>query len=276
LAAERGRKEIVDLLASKGAKRPTEATGGRDEKATTIVSRDALTGVSGAVPWRTPLHQAVEKGDIEAIKSLLAQSADINVKGWNSETPLGTAVYRREKEIVALLLSHGADVNSAYTGSGLIGTIPLHLALRSRQPEIAEMLILAGSDVNAQGGYERIAPLHLALDNRTLLELMLRHGGRIDLPSGDGMTCLHRAGVQGDDDLAGYLLDKGASVNLQDNRGNTPLHWAAKGGHGKVCRVLLDHEAGIGIKNNKGLLPLHYAQASGLDDIVVDLTPKTR
>lgn len=278
LATGRSRQKVVDLLVSKGAKtveeRRREGTARHDERGPVPVSRDTGIGVRGPVPWKTPLHQAVEKGDIEAVRSLLAQGADINAKSWNSETPLGTAVYHRQKEIVALLLSHGAEVNSAYTGNGLFGTIPLHLALRSHQAEIAEMLVKAGSDVNAQGGYGGIAPLHLALDNRALFELMLEHGGLIDAPSGNGMTCLHRAAMGGLDEMAEYFIDKGALVNVQDNDGNTPLHLAAKGGHAAVCKVLLAHQADIHIKNKKGLLPLHYAQASDLTDIIVDLTPK--
>lgn len=280
LATGRGHQEVVDLLVSKGAKtveeRLGEEAGRHDERTPTPVSHGERNGTRNLVGRETPLHQAVYKGDIETIKSLIAQGADVNAKDRNNETPLGAAVYRGQKEIVALLLSHGAEVNNAHTGSDLLGCIPLHIAMQFHYTEIAEMLILAGSDVNAQGGYGRMTPLHLAFDNRALFALMLEHGGRIDVAAGGGMTCLHAAAMRGDEEWTRYLLDKGASVNLQDNKGNTPLHWAAKGGHGKVCRVLLDHKAEIRIKNNKGLLPLHYAQASGLDDIVVDLTPKSR
>jgi ankyrin repeat protein len=165
-------------------------------------------------------------------------------------------------------------VNNAYTSNDLHGCIPLHMALRFRYTEIAEMLVRAGSDVNARGGYEGMAPLHLALGDRSLFELMLEHGGRIDAPAGDGGTCLHLAASAGAEEQARYLLGKGASVNVQDRAGNTPLHWAAKGGHAAICKILLAQGADIHIKNNKGLLPLHYAQASDLTDILVDLTPK--
>ncbi len=271
LVAERDRRKIVDLLVSKGAKTVEERLG---ERTPTEISHGAGDNARNTGGRETPLHQAVYKGDIEAIKSLIAQGVDINAKDRNNETPLGAAVYRGQKQIVALLLSHGVELNNPHAASHLLGCIPLHIAMQFRYTEIAEMLIRAGSDVNAQGGYGRMTPLHLAFDNRILFDLMLEHGGRIDVAAGNGMTCLHAAAMGGDEEWARYLLDKGASVNLQDNKGNTPLHWAAKGGHDKLCRVLLDHKADISIRNNKGLLALQYAQASDLTDILVDLTPK--
>jgi len=253
-----------------------EAADGSGELISLLIAHGADIDSHKSFRQLTPLHRAVEKGNTRAIRLLIAQGADIDAQDESGETPLGAAVFRKQKESVALFLSHGAQTNTLYKSNDLKGCTPLHIALRYGASDIAEMLVSAGSDVNVKGGYGRMAPLHMALGNKALFELMLQHGGEIDNPSGNGMTCLHMAAASGQEDWVRYLIERGARVNVQDRNGDTPLHWAAKGAHGKVCRVLLDHKADIRIKNNKGLLALQYAQASGLDDIVVDLTPKTR
>ena len=291
LAATKGHVEIAKLLIPEASRTTltglvfAEVNGGRHELIPELAAHGAdLNDPSPFYPEApryqisfhegTPLHEAVDKRNIQAIEQLLANGADINGKDAKNETPLGVAVYRELKEIVALLLARGAEVNNAYTSHGIMrGCIPLHIAL-SRNVEIAEMLVLNGSDVNAKGEYRGMTPLHMAVESRALFALMLEHGGRINNPMSNGMTCLHTAAMGGLDEMAEYLIDKGAQVNVQDADGNTPLHLAAKGGHGAACRVLLRHKADIHIANQKGLLTLHYAQASDLTDILVDLTPK--
>jgi ankyrin repeat protein len=130
------------------------------------------------------------------------------------------------------------------------------------------MLVLKGANVNAVGLWEGVTPLHLALKDRALLELMLEHGGRIDVRATDGTTLLHGAALAGQEDLARYLITKGAPVNAQDRAGNTPLHLAAKKSHRGLCALLLAHQADAGLRNKKGLLPLDYAQACGIEDVM--------
>jgi len=91
-AASCGHVRILDLLAKRG-----------------IVSLD-----EGDYDNRTPLHVAVAAGQIEAVKYLLNQGANINPQDrWNS-TPLNDA---NNKEIAALLQSKGAKLGKkhAYT-----------------------------------------------------------------------------------------------------------------------------------------------------------------
>jgi ankyrin len=277
IAQAQARRQLA-LVESLAAKAPAalltsrlfqEVESGYSELIPVLVARGADVNAHESLRRETPLHRAVDKKNLKAIESLLAQGADINSKDVNNETPLGAAVYRGQKETVSLLLSHGADVNVAYTGPyDLKGGIPLHVALRFGHFEIAKMLVLKGSNVNAVGTGEGVTPLHLALKDRALLELMLEHGGQIDSRSTDGMTLLHGAAGTGQHDLAQYLLAKGAAVNVQDRNGNTPLHLAAKGGHRALCTLLISRQADANIRNKKGLLPRDYTQASGIEDAI--------
>ena len=52
------------------------------------------------------LHQAVVSGDVEKVKSLISEGADVNFKSRISWTPLHAAVRNRRKAIVELLIDN--------------------------------------------------------------------------------------------------------------------------------------------------------------------------
>ncbi len=279
IAQAQAKRELktVEALASKTPARLLttllfqEVEDGYAELIPVLVAHGADVNAHESLRQETPLHRAVNKKNLKAIELLLAQGADINSRDKNNETPLGAAVFRGQKETVSLLLSHGADVNAAYIREcEFRGAIPLHIALRWGHFEIARMLVLKGANVNAVGLWEGVTPLHMAVKDRALLELMLEHGGQINSRASDGTTCLHLAAQAGQDDLVRYLIAKGASVNAQDRNGNTPLHLAAKTGRRASCRILMAEKADINLRNKKGLLPVDYAQASGIEDVFAD------
>lgn len=55
------------------------------------------------------LYEAVESGDVSAVKAALATSSDVNVLGPERRTPLIEAAGRGDLEIVQLLLDAGAE-----------------------------------------------------------------------------------------------------------------------------------------------------------------------
>ena len=58
------------------------------------------------------IHKAARSGNIEAVKLLIANGADVNARDKDGETPLHKASSRGEKEIIELLIAKGADVNA--------------------------------------------------------------------------------------------------------------------------------------------------------------------
>jgi len=57
----------------------------------------------------TQLHEAARKGNIEQVRSLISNGADVNVKGsWDGGTPL----HHANLKVAELLIAHGADVNT--------------------------------------------------------------------------------------------------------------------------------------------------------------------
>jgi ankyrin repeat protein len=122
------------------------------------------------------IHDAVEKGNIEAVKQHLTAGTDVNLKDEDGElTPLQMAAGEGQKEIAELLIAKGADVN-AMTADGLTA---LFAAILGPHKEIAELLIAKGADVNARG-FLGMTPLNMAADEgeKEIAALLRKHGGK--------------------------------------------------------------------------------------------------
>jgi ankyrin repeat protein len=112
----------------------------------------------------TPLHKAVKRGDLEAVRRLLDQGAEVNAAiarrtlRWHRlETPLETAIRARQIEIARLLIERGANVNARNRK----GETLLHLAVRINDPNLVKMLLAAGAHPTARSR-EELTPAHLA------------------------------------------------------------------------------------------------------------------
>jgi ankyrin repeat protein len=98
--------------------------------------------------YDTPLHAAVTRNHVDAIKLLLAHGADPNF-AWGGfgpfmggETPLAAAARMGNLELVQLLLVHGADIDNDRSGS----TSALEAAVSSRHPALARYLLAHGAN----------------------------------------------------------------------------------------------------------------------------------
>ena len=118
------------------------------------------------------IHDAVEKGNVEAIKQHLAAGTDVNARDSIGETPLFYAAVDGHKEIAELLIAEGADVNA----KGKIRTTPLQAAAMFSHKEIVELLIDAGADVNVKDHEFAETPLDWVDDE--IADLLRKHGGK--------------------------------------------------------------------------------------------------
>ena len=115
--------------------------------------------------------------------------------------------------------------------------------------------------VNAIGGSLGF-PLVAALrrNHFVVAELLLEHGGRVDVRDGRQQTVLHQTiDRRGESSFEAvrFLLERGADVNAQRDDLWTPLHLAANMGDLSVARMLLEHKADANSRNDAGQTPLH-------------------
>ena len=142
-------------------------------------------------------------GQIDEIRSLLDQGADIETTGPEGRTLLWAASINGHLEIVRLLLEKGAQVDKTAND----GSTALSPACLEGHLEVARLLIQKGADVNK------------ATDN--------------------GMTPLFFAAAGGNPEVVKLLLAKGAHPAKMSSNGSTPLSVACKMGRIKVVRLLL-------------------------------------
>ena len=154
----------------------------------------------------TPVADAAQRGDLDAVRALLRDGADVNAAQGDGMTALHWAAQHDDDELVDVLLYAGARVDS---GTRIGHYTPLHLAARAAGTTVVEMLLDAGSDPNAATTNSGAAPLHLAA-------------------------------ATGDPGVVATLADGGADVNGREGAwGQTPLIFAAANNRVVAMDVLL-------------------------------------
>ena len=85
---------------------------------------------------------AAKKGDVDAVKMLLAGGADVNAKTDYGVTALAFAADKGHVEVVKMLIQHKADVNAKDT---FYKASPLDWAVMKNHAEVARALVAAGA-----------------------------------------------------------------------------------------------------------------------------------
>jgi cytohesin len=217
----------------------------------------------------TALHQAVKENDIETVRKLIDQGADVNAT-TSGNTPLFWA--GDNKAIAELLIAKGANVNAR----NWHGTTPLLGAVTLHHWGVAELLISKGADVNAKGEREA-TPLLLAAQHPPTAEMLILKGADVNAKDKDGHTPLHAAAFGfGGEGLTKLLIDKGADVNAKDWYGETPLHVAAYGPFDRkdIAELLIDKGADINAKTEAQWTPLLMAIFKGNERVAELLISK--
>ena len=90
----------------------------------------------------SPLMMAAIKGNVEAVKALIARNADVNKTGWTPLHYAASAGAPEHTQIIALLLEHHAYIDAASPN----GTTPLMMAAHYGSMESLQLLLDEGAD----------------------------------------------------------------------------------------------------------------------------------
>ncbi|KAH8979869.1 ankyrin repeat-containing domain protein [Lactarius akahatsu] len=229
---------------------------------------------------QTALHKTVDRHDklaIGAVQFLLERGADVNARRDDLWTPLHLAVNTGELLVAQMLLDHRADVNSRNS----VGQTPLHLLSRRQTSQdedicsdIAELLLARGANVNEKDK-DNATPLHLASCNKRLdiVRVLLNHGANADAENDKGETPLQivlRDNHNTQDDGVGIvqlLLEHGAEAYARDKYRYDAilLHSASYHGRPEMVRMLLNHGVKSNAKNRRGETALHVVSRGRYD-----------
>ena len=202
----------------------------------------------------TPLMLASAAGSAEAVEMLLAHQADVNAKeSAHQQTALMFAAAADRGTVIRALIKHGADPEIATVtseprcgslfansfcreapknGAAKENTTPENVAQENdgESQETPPTKTGATAPPRRRKGPAIIggmtALLYAARDGRTeAVRALIEAGAKIDNPgTGEKMTPLVMAIVNGHYDLALYLLNSGANPNLAGDQGLTPLY----------------------------------------------------
>ncbi len=179
-----------------------------------LLTLASLVGtISATTPVEAPVADAAERGDLEEVRTLLRQGADVNTAQSDGMTALHWAASNNDIEIATTLLYAGATVRAT---TRLGGYTPLHIASRGGHTEVARLILERGADPDvftATG----VTAMHFAADADAagVIEALAAHGGDVDArDSFAERTPLMFSAVRGADAAARALLEAGAEVSL--------------------------------------------------------------
>jgi ankyrin repeat protein len=73
--------------------------------------------------------------------------------------------------------------------------------------------------------------------------MLLERGALTDVHGSGGLTALHYAVYNNNDQFVRLLLEHGADVNIRDNYGGTPSELASKEGYHEIVELLSEYRA---------------------------------
>src|SRR5258707_11588456 len=111
---------------------------------TILIAATLTTTILSAADTR--LADAAHRGDLEAVRSLIKQKADVNAAPGDGAIALHWAAYQDDLEMARLLLAAGANVK-ATTRVGEI--TPLFMACTNGNAAMIEAFLKAGADANS-------------------------------------------------------------------------------------------------------------------------------
>lgn len=131
------------------------------EEVETLIRNGAkLNARDKSLEGMTPLHAAIETGNMEIMQFLLAYGAKPNARDFKKRTPLMMMDEDAEREMIRILLSFGANIKLTDSGKNTV----LHHFAAFDEPEMMRFLIEQGADPNARNKAGR-TPLMIAAEN---------------------------------------------------------------------------------------------------------------
>lgn len=231
-----------------------------------------------------PLHFAVCKNQLEAVKSLMLLGANPELKDHQNLSAIDhTVLMRNEKALAQILgIKLGKDFNeiqelvkckgSATYVKQLDKEIKELFAVKTVTP-IAKAALFGDlttlkslvntqnvNDLDAQG----LAPIHYAILGNQVetVEKLLSSGSSVNMEAKGGNSLLHFAAVLGSEKMLKKLIDFGVDPNHKNAKGQTPLHIAAAKEKLSSIEFLVKAGAKPNIKDHAGMSPLSIVGSS--------------
>jgi len=259
LAAGYNRTRIVEILLQHGADVHAKDKGGlvplhnacsygHYEVTEMLIKCGA--SVNAMDLWQfTPLHEAASKSRVEVCSLLLSHGADPTLVNCHNKSALDLSPTSdlREKllyeyrghslleaarqadvaKVKKFLCSETVNFKDPYTGDSALHCISASPYPKRKQ--VVDTLIRKGSTLNDKNK-SFLTPLHIATDkaNWDIMDILLKHGCKVNVLDGLGRTALHRASQVGQVQCCHQLLSYGADPSIVALDGTNAAQVAAE------------------------------------------------
>ncbi|XP_067659823.1 putative ankyrin repeat protein RF_0381 isoform X2 [Haliotis asinina] len=245
IAAEGGRRKLVDLLVKRGGDL-------------------SLTDDDGY----TVLHVVSIKGHLKVVRYVLSKKVvGVNTTGHCERTAVMAAARFGHRKVFDLLVKNGSDLTTVDSDGNNI----LHIACIGGNVEIVKHILSnVNVDINSRGLNGK-TPLMFAINfgHVQVFELLVSKGCILPIVEENGKNILHMACVKGNVDMVRHILNKSiVSVDGEDSMGKTPVMLAVESGHTDVFQLLVSKQCDIHKTCHDGNNILHTSCSRCHVDIV--------
>ncbi len=211
---------------------------------------------------RTALMVAARYGELEIVRFLINNGADVNYEDNDGWTALKFAAGEGKLEIVKFLINNGADVNAKDNN----GWTALMSAANNGYLKIVKYLVDNGADVNTKDDYGKVLMVGASgrgpFGNEGLVLEVVKYLVELGMDvraknTNELSKAFVRALWRGNMRVAQYLVKEGADINIlntvriknsEENCG--ALIWAVCNNKLEIVKNLIDHGANVNTKSS--------------------------
>lgn len=152
------------------------------------------------------IFKAIEKNQVDQIRTLLETGTDPNIKDALRNTPLHMAAFYGYEDVVDLLAAKGGDVNALNEA----GRTPIYEAVRADHKQAVSALIANGAKLTAKYTDTRFTILHFAAMEKRyeISEILLENGAELKVKDALGKKPTDYAKASKDKMLIKLYKDK--------------------------------------------------------------------
>ena len=187
------------------------------------------------------MHVAAFNGNLEILKELIKQGADINSENNDEETILQLAARARKPNIESVkYLLDNKEIKQKLEAKDKNDWTAMHVAAFYGNLGILKELIMQGADIKAKNN-DKETILHIASGaqkpNIELVKYLLEHKEikqRLKDKDKNVWTAMHVAAFNGNLEIFKELIKQGADINSENNDEETILHIAARSSKSQI------------------------------------------
>jgi len=205
----------------------------------TEYTTQGTTGIMITTVRYSRLVMAVESDNLDEVKMLVGKGERVNAKdkGYDKNSPLHVAVENGNLEIAEFLLTHGAKPNSKNGDK----RTTLMMLDEDAAPEIVNLLLVYGAKINLADKEGSTALMFAAeYASGDVVQTLISAGANINTSNKKGETALMRAAENGELENVKLLLGAGANAQLRNKEGETALSMTS---NEEVKQILISYGA---------------------------------